>query len=311
MNGYAKRYLVFKSMQSAIGDDGRALKGVATVSVSGGETEIELCVYNLDSNSAREIKAVVYVYGEFYAFNPEIRKRTLFKIEKTDDLSGKILVLLTSATGEPLGYASLSGGEELIKEGELYAKKVERQTDKVDGEEPPRNELFTQKSSGEHAYDDYRIATENYYRLDDAKLIYEKNERIQNRDCEEEKTGEDIGGFKFDEANFDYYKSGDYYLSVKNKLENLICINPAEEALNNAVPGGKFAKISYDKTRRYALGTISIGGTVKFVCYGVPVNRKDPTPRLKNAKFIPLNPFDLYGYGYYVVFKDAKSGRTV
>ena len=106
MNGYVKRYLVFKSAQSSIGDDGRALKGVATVTVRGGETEIELCVYNLDSNSAREIKTVVYVYGEFYAFYPEIRKRTLFKIEKTDDLSGKILVLLTTATGETRGYAS-------------------------------------------------------------------------------------------------------------------------------------------------------------------------------------------------------------
>ena len=311
MNGYAKRYLVFKSAQSSIGDDGRALKGVATVTVSGGETEIELCVYNLDLDSAREIKTVVYVYGEFYAFCGKARKRAIFKIEKTDDLSGKILVLLTTATGETLGYASSSDGELLIKEGELYAKKVERQTDKVNGEEPPRDEFFTQKGSGEHAYDDYRIATENYYRLDDAKLIYEKNERIQNRDCKEEKTGEDIGGFKFDEANFDYYKSGNYYLSVKNKLENLICSNPAEEELNKAVVGGRFAKISYDKTRRYALGTVSEGGTVKFVCYGVPVNRKDPAPRLKNAKFIPLNPFDLYGYGYYVVFKDAESGKTV
>lgn len=311
MNGYAKRFLVFKSMPNVTGDDNKPLKGVVTVTVSGGETEIELCVYNLAVSGARDIKAVVYAYGEFYVFNHKARKRTLFKIGKTADLSGKTLVLLTTATGETLGYASLSGGELLIKEGELYAKKVERQTDKVDNEKPPSDELFTQKSSGEYAYDDYRIATENYYRLDDAKLIYEKNERIQNRDCEEEKTGENIGGFKFDEADFDSYKSGNYYLSVKTKLENLISVNPAEEELNKVVPGGKFSKISYDKTRRYALGTITEGGTVKFVCYGVPVNRKDPAPRLKNAKFIPLNPFDLYGYGYYVVFKDAKSGKTL
>ena len=311
MNGYAKRILVLKNTAALFSDDCRPLKGVATVSQSDNGTDIELCVYNLDTEAAKEILAVIYIYGNFYSFNVAAKKRVMLRIEKSSDLSGKILILPQLSDGTTLGYAAVSGGELLIKEGELYAKKTHGAQGEIVRKEPPSDELFVEKSSGEHAYDDDRIATENYYRLDDAKLIYEKNERAQNSDCEETKKSENSGYAYFDEENFNAYKSENYYLSVKRKIDDLLSSNPAESELNGAVPGGKFAAIAYDKIRRYAIGTIEERGAIKYVCYGIPVTRKEPAPQLKNAKFIPLDMFDLSGRGYYLVFKDAASGKSV
>lgn len=311
MNGYAKRFLALKSSAAAFSDDFLPLKGVATVESLENETVIDVSIYNLNAEAAPKICAVVYIFGEFYFFNLTAKRRVRVKIEKTADLGGKTLILLTLPDLTPLCRAAAGGGEALIKEGELYAKKVIDSQNENDRAQQAGNEFFTEKGSGEHAYDDFRIATENYYRLDDAELIYAKNERADSGCCEEAKTRENDGDFKFDENHFGYNKSENYYLSVKQKLEKLLSENPAETSLNGAIKGGKFAAISYDNDRRYSIGIIEEEGFVKFVCYGVPVGRKDPAPRLKGAKFIPLNPFDLYGRGYYVVFKNASDGKIV
>lgn len=310
MNGYAKRFFALKSSSSAFSDDFLPLKGVAAVEPIGGETIIDVSVYNLNLLAADRICAVIYL-GEFYFFDLSAKKRVTVKIDKTADLSGKTLILLMLPDLTPLCRAAADGGESLIKEGELYAKKIIDSQSENNRKEQANNEFFTEKGSGKYAYDDFRIATENYYRLDDAKIIYAKNERAQNSDCEEAQKSENDCDFKFDEKYFDRYKSENYYLSVKQKIDSLLNENPAEESLNDRVTGGKFAAISYDKSRRYLVGVVKENGNVKYVCYGIPVNRKDPAPRLKGAKFIPADPFDLYGRGYYVVFKNASDGQTV
>lgn len=311
MNGYTKRLLVFKSTQSVLGDDNKPIKGIATVTVTVDETKIELNVYNLPVDSAQSIVATVYICGEFYLFDLPSKKRAVFKISKPADLRGKTLVLLSTALGKTLCYAAISGGELLIQEGELYAKKIIYATDKIVGEKSKSNEFFTQKSSEEFAYDDYRLATENYYRLDDAKLIYEKNEPIQNRNSEETKKSENHCDLRFNEENIYSNQSGDYYLAIQDKIKELLANNPVEQRLNDVLPGGNFVKISYDKTRAYTFGTIEQGGSIKYVCYGVPVNAKNPAPRLKYAKFIPIDIFNLSGAGYYLVFEDAKNGKII
>lgn len=173
------------------------------------------------------------------------------------------------------------------------------------------------------AYDDEKIAEENYYEYEkqvDNRLIGEdtdKNEQTYGNENAEGETPffneekERAGEGETDE-NEAYGGEGNFYERIRKKLDDLFADHPSEENLNFVVANSKWVKVKRDENSHYAVGLIykdRIGGDVKWICYGVPGRYGERPKEIQNyCSFIPSSIFSLKGKGYWVMFQSADSG---
>ena len=196
-------------------------------------------------------------------------------------------------------------------------------------------------------YNDEAVATENYYEIDSE--IKQKIRSIKESDCEnlffenefannsnqktpkEERTFfngteneknacsckeiKSLESVVLDESfSEDKHCLGDnYYLSVKDELEQIFFSYEREENLEKIFKGSKWAKIYYSKDKFYVVGLVFEQEKEKYICYGVPSKyKKVPPKELEGySSFIPLSVFDMFGDGFFIMFQDAKTGKCV
>lgn len=179
------------------------------------------------------------------------------------------------------------------------------------------------------AYDDEVVATENYYSaecLNEKLLAIEKLDEkyVQNKNVNPSCQSQDQKEENFKDAYFGqnetsrssfqkYSKDFPYYLTVKDEIEKVLSSYPYEDRLNALTPDGKWVKVDYSKGKYYVVGVIKEDGKEKFVCYGVPSKYRESPPKelLGFASFVPLSVFDLKGDGYFIMFQDAVTGKSV
>ena len=104
-----------------------------------------------------------------------------------------------------------------------------------------------------------------------------------------------------------------YYDQVRADLDALFERYPAEEELAKSIPLSRWAKIAFGEGKHYAVGVIRDETRVKYICYGVPAERRgEPPDALKKwCSFLPLSVFDMNGKGYWMMFQDAETGACV
>ena len=175
-------------------------------------------------------------------------------------------------------------------------------------------------------YNDEAVATENFYAADE--MIREKLDNIKELNYERIRNEDDDDDYfrpkepKESEKNFDFSQnethagkseSDPYYATVKSELESIFDKHPAEEKLQNAIPGSRFAKVYYTEDKFYVVGVIKENGKEKYICYGIPsAYRETPPKELAGyCSFVPLSIFDLKGDGYFMMFQDAFTGKCV
>ena len=224
-----------------------------------------------------------------YAFGEEVK---VLNLE-----SSKFSLTLSNGAKRGFSAAVLSEDKELLLYGGF-------------GESLTANELISKADFLN--YNDDVIATENYYEVESEKQSFYN--QTDNSDYSHEKsspqTKEESRTLLYENA----FKNGqeNYYLSIKEKLSEIIKNHEKDNELISLIPNSQFAKINYDENRFYSVGTVTDSEAVKYVCYAVKSSYMDAQPILSDfCEFIPLSPFYPLGEGYYVIFQRASTGEIV
>ncbi len=115
-----------------------------------------------------------------------------------------------------------------------------------------------------------------------------------------------------DSNGFDFFKpqtDKNFYLSIIDKIEEMMTVYPLDDTLNNALEGGRFVKVMYDDDEFYSVGTISVDGKVKYIVYAIE-GLKDVLPPLETQEVADFLPID-EDNGYWVIMQDAITGETI
>ena len=79
------------------------------------------------------------------------------------------------------------------------------------------------------------------------------------------------------------------------------------------MPESVWSRVDFGKNKYYVVGLISEGRKPKYICYGVPAEKRgEPPQALKGwCSFLPASLFDLDGRGYWIMYQDAETGKCV
>jgi|AGTN01.1.fsa_nt_gi hypothetical protein len=110
---------------------------------------------------------------------------------------------------------------------------------------------------------------------------------------------------------FNIPKGVKFYQSVRSRLDEIMTINPREEALEKVIPDSKWVKIRYDGEDYYVVGVLSDEGVTTHIAYGVPglESVKPPKEAEELCDFLPLPEGN--GKGYWIMFQDATNGSII
>ncbi len=168
-----------------------------------------------------------------------------------------------------------------------------------------------ESASYKNEYDDEVIATENYYeKTKNEHLLFTKNDgEFKDDKKQENDTEKEDDAFKNEESEGSF-KSQEFYLKNKGKLDEIFLSYEPFYAYNSIIPNSKFALIKYSENDHYIVGIILENNAVKYICYGVPKKSENlPKNIEKYCKFVPTS-IDLKS-GYYLVFQSADSGKII
>ena len=171
-------------------------------------------------------------------------------------------------------------------------------------------------------YDDEAVADVNYFAFADAEAEKEDTHaQAGGAHGKAQTDGRNAGADEDAQSLFSRTGSEDvrtdegacYYDKVKADLDALFLQHPAEEELAKSIPLSRWAKIAFGEGKHYAVGIIRDETHVKYICYGVPSERRGepPEPLRRWCSYLPLSVFDLNGKGYWMMFQDAVTGACV
>lgn len=101
-----------------------------------------------------------------------------------------------------------------------------------------------------------------------------------------------------------------YYHSVKDKVDELFVVNPAEPQLSGLIPDSEWVKIRYDGEDYYVVGKLyDENGKVRYLGYGVPGIASVRPPKVADgiATFLALKEGS--DRGYWLFFQNAENGK--
>lgn len=134
-------------------------------------------------------------------------------------------------------------------------------------------------------------------------VIEKESEEIENIDTETEKEF-------LSKLNTTGTKN--FYLSVKERLDDLFVIHPRETELEKLIPESKWVKIRYDGEDYYVVGALSDNGTVVYLGYGVPGVPEVAPPKLASeiSDWLPVPNLPSPYKGYWLIFQNAEDGKV-
>ena len=171
-------------------------------------------------------------------------------------------------------------------------------------------------------YQDYAVAAENFYPADygeTADAIRSDTYFTDSNSALRTPHSALNGGSALRTPNFSEAKPpsaglGKFYAAIKSQLDELFENYPKEEYLCQKLLGTDWVKVDYDNDGRYyTVGTIAEDGRVKYICYGVPGKyAKNPPTELKGfCQWMPFDTEQPEGEGYWMMYQDAESGKSV
>lgn len=160
----------------------------------------------------------------------------------------------------------------------------------------------------DYNYDDEQIASENYYAKHGVRY---QNENSNGYNLQTKKEEENGTSFMLNEKLSS--SNENYFLKVQDKVNNLLKNNKRNEFLNEVYKNSIFVDVQYAKSSHYTFGIIYDDfKNAKYICYVVLGSySKIPKGFEKISKFIPLKSYLPYDDGYFIIFQDAISGKTL
>lgn len=348
---YVKKVLMLKRIEQDLSQ--KPLSVLARIEVESGVAEFYISVINLPNNIKSDNYYALVVDGEKKEFEfdlgnrPTSLNKNFFQMPSVE--KGIAIGLYCTAGQIPITLAFASQGQGItlsdfkkIVADKCYAKfkqNITKQSSQNIEKVDCQKQVEGSETSLRCIYDDEAVATENYYEIDEeikqkitsikengSEDLFFENEYANNpnqKAQKEERTffdgDEDEKDACFGKQNKDLANEliGDdcenYYLTVKDELEQIFFSYEREENLEKVFKGSKWAKIYYVKDKFYVVGLVYEKDKEKYICYGVPSKyKKAPPKELEGySSFIPLSVFDMFGDGYFIMFQDAKTGTCV
>lgn len=105
---------------------------------------------------------------------------------------------------------------------------------------------------------------------------------------------------------------GDFYAGIRDKLDELFVIHPAQKQLDAIIPNSEWIKINYDGDDYYVVGKLKQNNRTVLIGYGVPGKKNATPPKIADeiASYLSVDgvaPYD----GYWLIFQDANTGKIV
>lgn len=314
MTGYTKKIAVIKQVKGGFSADGGALSGLVKAESYAGFLKVEASLINFAPLSEGK-----YLLGITDGLNTVTFEGNSYEGESDMNLSSGFAFLVCFCHNGAAPIASAACGQMACALPDLK-------------EEMAKAERALPAGNGA-AYDDEAIAGENYYerktdeggdavrapqtqekaggagRKDEAPFGSGKGEEGAERKEERGVTPvSEIKTAATDEAAEPRLAEGDFYSRMQGDIEKIFSTYPAEEALQKAMEGSRWARIDYGEGKYYVFGVLRTEGKPRYVCYGVPSSDGQNPPRsLKgSASFMPVE-----GGGYWILYQDASTGVSV
>lgn len=326
MNFYVKKLCVLKQISSGFAADGKKVSALITCETYAGKLTANLSLINFAPLSeGRYRAALVDEHGTAEIFDIDGPNGCTIKRQSALNIAEGFSCTVVFSAGSAKAVAFGKCGEKVYD-----VKKIAAMVGRQD--QPPKaggEESAAAKPSGRSAegYDDEIVASENYYEFPDADMenLTIKGEKDGGKGNSAPKrdgqNGQDLG--KDEDAQSLFRIAGAenigederacYYEKVKRELCTLFSKYPREEALCRLLPESDWVRIDFGKNKFYVVGVIREGKKPKYICYGVPAEkRSEPPDALKGyCSFLPASLFDLDGKGYWMMYQDAETGKNV
>ena len=309
MAGYIKKIAVIKQVKTGFSADGGAISGLVKAETYAGFLKVEISLINFAPTSEGK-----YVFGICDGLTTVIFDGLTFEGESDFNLSSGFAFLVCFCHTGVAPIASAACGQMACALPDLKEEMARRENTKLkkDGKEGV-------------AYDDEAISEINYY---EQRETFEGGHAV----CEDtpqkkdgRASGEDeadlraVEGDKKDGVNFFYDEfrqpaagdlaGGDFYSRMRGDIERIFAAYPREGALERAMEGSRFVRISYGQGKFYVFGVLTVEGKPRYICYGVPSsNSQTPPQSLQGcAGYVPVDG----GNGYWITYQDAITGVSV
>ena len=106
---------------------------------------------------------------------------------------------------------------------------------------------------------------------------------------------------------------GDFFDLISEQIDDLFEKYPAEEDLERIVPNSKWVRVDYEGSdKSYVIGLIYEMEVLKYVAYGVPATSSDISQGIDEySQWLPIDPANPDGKGYFVIYQDAVTGKSI
>lgn len=344
---YIKKICILKQVSAGFAADGKALSALLTAESFGGRLTAVLAPIGLAPLSAGRYRAVVCdAHGTAEVFDLPSPAGFTVKRQSALELADGLGCALVYVNGAAKAVAFGKSGEHaydlktmcaLVDESEPPAPK-ESAAKAPPAREGAQNRTGAQAADGTDKaaplppkqadaqnappYDDEAVADVNYFAFADAEAEKEDTHaQAGGAHGKAQTDGRNAGADEDAQSLFSRTGSENvrtdegacYYDKVKADLDALFLQHPAEEELAKSIPLSRWAKIAFGEGKHYAVGIIRDETHVKYICYGVPSERRGepPEPLRRWCSYLPLSVFDLNGKGYWMMFQDAVTGACV
>lgn len=324
MNGFIKRMCILKQLKAGFSADGNPLGGVIRVERYGTLSTAQVSLINFAPLSeGRYVCVLCDKEGErlVFSLSPQIgeyrAENSLFNPEKG---FCALVCFIKNTVVECLAAGQYGGGGynmKLLLDGLGMPEKKEVKKEPAVSELPPPMPEKKIEILKLQKYDDEVISQTDYYAEERAHENGNSTQNIKDENAvakspQKETYGTDVTKNDQTESILHPFKFTDgqsYYLSVKDELEELFSSSPRVDGLKNALPNSEWVQV--DNSGGCLVGIVYENLQVRYIAYALPAQGKTPPHELKDACFIPVNPYADIENGYFVLFQDAATGETV
>lgn len=269
------------------------LKGILTLENTKNNTLVNLKTYNL--LGFNKLILGIKAGGELYKV--ELTNEENYLIEKNLNLNEKISAVVLNVENQKTEILIWGSNET----NRVWKNSILYDLDLNDDEEDEKTNLVTETE---------KVKTNNMVNNFMANDDYETDEEIEtivdnafeSEPLEDENTTEENKNNK-----------SDFLSSIENQVEELLNSYEEEKALENLIPNSKFVKVNSSGDNFYIFGVIYENNEIKYIVYGLPGEFSvKPDDEYRNYyQWLPLNPENPEGYGYYLMYQDASTGNQI
>ena len=152
------------------------------------------------------------------------------------------------------------------------------------------------------------------------QLVNSESEK-NNIDSEENKENQNLiecaveGSVEEDKSVNDIIDEQSFYKQIKSQIDTLFNRYERDLLLERIIPNSKWVKVDYNNNQEYyVIGLIYDNGEEpSYISYGIPSeDSNNPPEDLKEfAQWLPIDFNNPLKEGYWIVYQDAKKGKTL